>query len=109
MTSRPEQVVSNLDEQFDMFFGIAELYLQPTSPQEVNISSQMQTKIALLKDKERFSELDEDSRRHVLQEPLEEIVRVLEQNLLIKFEQSPGMTKRRESIERHNMRESGIP
>lgn len=101
-----KQAVSGLEEQFDTFVGIAELYLQPTSPQEVNISSWMQKKIASLKDIERFSELDEDSRHRILQEPLKEIVLMLEQNLLTKFNQSPAMVNRRANMERQHLRES---
>lgn len=67
----------------------------------------MQTKIALLMDKEMFSGLDGDSRRDVLQEPLKEVVRLLEQNLLTKFKQNPGMVKRREKMQRRSLRESG--
>lgn len=95
-----------VEGQFDTFVHITEKYLQPTSSQEVNISGQMQSKIASLQDKETFSALNEGSRRDVLQEPLKEVVRVLEQNLLANFKQSPEMLTWRENVKLQNLRES---
>jgi len=95
--------VSDPEEQFDTFVRITERYLQPTSPQEVNISSQMQAKIASRQDREAFLSLDGDSRHDVLQAPLKEIVRMLEDNLLTKFKQSPEMRKRHEALRRQNL------
>lgn len=94
-----------VDEQFDTFVTITEQHLKPTSPQEVNISSRMQAKIASLQDKQKFSALSGDSRRDVLQEPVKEIVRMLEQNLLAKFKQSAEMLKWRENVKRQSLRE----
>jgi len=65
----------------------------------------MQAKIASLQGKETFSGLDEVSRRGVLQEPLKEIVKILEDNLLAKFKQSPGMQRRRQNLARQQSRE----
>ena len=101
--SHPLQAVSDPEEQFDTFVGITERYLQPTSPQEVNISSKMQANIASLQDKDAFLGLDEESRRHVLQVPLKEIVRMLEDNLLTKFKQSPEVRKWREEEKRQDL------
>lgn len=98
------QALSDSEEQFETFVSITELYLRPTSPQEVNISSKMQGKIASLQDKEKFLGLG-DSRRNVLQEPLKEIVRMLDDNLLTKFKQSPEMLKRAKHLMRQNTRE----
>ena len=92
-----------------MFLRITEEYLQPTSPQEVNISSKMRTKVASLQDNAKFSSLDGDSRRNVLQEPLQEIVRMLGENLLTKFKRTPEMLKRREDLDRQDWRESHTP
>lgn len=89
-----------------MFATIKEQYLQPTSPQEVNISSRMQAKIASVQDKTQFSALNEDARHDILQETLREIARMLEQNLLEKFNQSPEMLKWRENLKRRSLRES---
>ncbi|CAM9979007.1 unnamed protein product, partial [Ectocarpus sp. 4 AP-2014] len=94
--------ISDPEEQFEMFLRITEEYLQPTSPHEVNISSKMQTKVASLQDNAKFSSLDGDSRRNVLQEPLKEIVRMLGENLLTKFKQTPEMLKRCKDLERQN-------
>jgi len=98
------QALSDPEEQYETFISITELYLRPTSPQEVNISSSMQGKIAALQDKEKFLGLG-DSRRNVLQAPLKEIVRMLEDNLLTKFQQSPEMMKRKEDLKRQSTRE----
>lgn len=89
-----------------MFRRITKEYLQPTSPQEVNISSKMQTKIASVQDNAKFSSLNGDSRRNVLQEPLQEVVRMLGENLLAKFKRTPEMLKRREDLERQDWRKS---
>jgi len=101
--------VSDPEEQFDAFVRITEQHLQPTSPQEVNISSQMQAKIASLQDKDKFLGLDGASRRNVLHAPRKEIVRMLEENLLTKFKQSPEVKKLREDQERENLRECIFP
>ncbi len=101
--------MSDPEEQFDTFVRITERYLQPTSPQEVNISSQMQANIASLQDKEIFLGLDGASRRSVLHAPKKEIVRMLEDNLLMKFKQSPEMKKLREDQERQTLRECISP
>lgn len=106
IVSTPRQTLSEVEEQFNTFVSIKEQYLQPTSPQEVNISSRMQGKIASLHDEERFSALNEDSRLDVLQEPLKEIVRMLEQNLLANFKKSPEMCKWRENAKRQSICES---
>ncbi|CAB1100119.1 unnamed protein product [Ectocarpus sp. CCAP 1310/34] len=94
--------ISDPEEQYKMFLRITEEYLRPTSPQEVNISSKMQAKMVSLQDSVKFSSLDGDSRRNVLQEPLKEVVRMLEENLLNKFKQTPEMRKRREDLERED-------
>ncbi|CAB1110920.1 unnamed protein product [Ectocarpus sp. CCAP 1310/34] len=94
--------ISDPEEQYEMFLRITEEYLQPTSPQEVNIGSKMQAKMVSLQDSVKFSSLDGDSRRNVLQEPLKEIVRMLEENLLNKFKQTPEMRKWREDLERQD-------
>lgn len=90
---RRQALSGGVDEQFNTFVHIAEQYLKPTSPEEVNISWEMQANISLLQDKETFSALDGESRRDVLKRPKKEVVRVLEQNLLAKFEQSQEMLK----------------
>lgn len=66
----------------------------------------MQAKIASLQDRETFSALSGYSRRDVLQEPLKEIVQMLEQNLLAKFKRSPEMLKWHEDVKRQSLRES---
>lgn len=100
------QAISGVEEQFNTFVSITEQYLTPTSPQEVNISWQMQASIALLQDKKTFSALNGRSRRDALQDPKNEVVRMLEQNLLAKFTQSAGMLKRQEKRKLQNLRES---
>ena len=66
----------------------------------------MQASIALLQDKKTFSALNGRSRRDALQDPKNEVVRMLEQNLLAKFTQSAGMLKRQEKRKLQNLRES---
>ena len=63
----------------------------------------MQANIASMQDKEVFLGLDAESRRHVLQASLKEIVRVLEDNLLTKFRQSPEMRKWSEDRKRQDL------
>jgi len=101
--------VSDPEEQFDTFVCIAEQYLQPASPQEVNISSQMQTEIAYLQDRGIFLGLDGASRRNILHPPRKEVVQMLEDNLLTKFKQSPEVKKLREDQERKILRECISP
>ena len=62
----------------------------------------MQAKIASLRDRETFSGLDENSRRNVFQAPLKEVVRLLEENLLTKFNQTPDMLTRRQNLARQD-------
>lgn len=68
----------------------------------------MQAKILSLSVKERFSGLDEDSRRDVLQEPLQEIVRMIEQNLLAKFKKGLGILQMPDKMQRRSLRESDV-
>ena len=103
---RLRQTLADAEEQFNTFVVIKEQYLQPTSPQEVNISCRMQAKIASMQDKTAFSALDEDSRRDILQAPLKEIVQMLEENLLAKFKQTPELLQWRENQKRQSIRES---
>ena len=98
-------LVTDLEEQFDAFILITDRYLQPASPQEVNISSKMQAKIAPLRDRGKFSCLDAVDRRGVFQMPLKEVVRLLEENLLTKFNQTAGMLRRRQQLTRQASRE----
>ena len=63
----------------------------------------MQANIASMQDKEAFLGLDTESRRDVLQIPLKEIVRMLEDNLLAKFKQSPEMRRWREEMKRQDL------
>ncbi|CAM9557458.1 unnamed protein product [Ascophyllum nodosum] len=81
------EALEDENEQFEKFTHILIEYLQPTSPSEVNISSSMSKRISKFKDRELFSNLGADGRQAILKEPLEEIVRMLEQNLLTKFRQ----------------------
>lgn len=97
--------MTDVEEQFDAFTRIAKQYLLPASPHEVNISSKMRTEIASRQDKETFSGLDKDSRHDVLQAPLKDVVKMLEDNLLKKFKQTPGMQQRRRKRARRQSRE----
>ena len=63
----------------------------------------MQANIASIQDKEAFLGLETESRRGVLQAPLKEIVRMLEDNLLTKFKQSPEMRKWSEERKRQDL------
>ena len=63
----------------------------------------MQANTASIQDKEAFLGLDTQSRRDVLQAPLKEIVRMLEDNLLTKFRQSPEMRKWTEERKRQDL------
>ncbi|CAN0314603.1 unnamed protein product [Ectocarpus sp. 6 AP-2014] len=74
------------DDQFEEFLILLNQYLLPTSPDEVNISSKMSKRMASFKTREAFTQLDREERRGILKEPLDEIVRMLEQNLLNKFQ-----------------------
>ncbi|CAM9709991.1 unnamed protein product, partial [Ectocarpus sp. 4 AP-2014] len=74
------------DDQFEEFLILLNQYLLPTSPDEVNISSKMSKRMASFKAREAFTRLDQEERRGILKEPLDEIVRMLEQNLLNKFQ-----------------------
>ena len=98
-------LVTDLEEQFDAFILITDRYLQPASPQEVNISSKTQAKIAPLRDRGRFSCLDAADRRGAFQAPLKDVVRLLEDNLLTKFNQTAGMLRRRQQLTRQASRE----
>ncbi|CAM9520506.1 unnamed protein product [Scytosiphon promiscuus] len=73
------------EKQFETFLHILDQYLLPSSPDEVNISSSMSKRIAAFKNREAFDQLDDDARRAILREPLNEIVHMLEMNLLHKF------------------------
>jgi len=44
--------------------------------------------------REEFAGLDEVARKNILEAPMEEIIRVLEQNLLERFKQTPAMQRR---------------
>eukprot|EP00752_Nemacystus_decipiens_P012960 g11469.t1 len=73
------------DEQFKAFVKVLNQYLLPVSPDEVNIESRMSKRMAALGNRDYFFVLDADARKLVLREPMNEIVRMLEQNLLTKF------------------------
>ncbi|CAM9668711.1 unnamed protein product, partial [Ectocarpus fasciculatus] len=74
------------DEQFDSFSFILNQYLLPTSPDEINISSSMSKRIVRFRTREVFNELSLEERVGILKEPFDEILRMLEQNLLNKFQ-----------------------
>ncbi|CAB1107996.1 unnamed protein product [Ectocarpus sp. CCAP 1310/34] len=74
------------DEQFNCFLHILNHYLLPTSPDEINISSAMHKRIAPFRTREAFNKLGLEERVSIFKEPFDEIVRVLEQNLLNKFQ-----------------------
>ncbi|CAM9794056.1 unnamed protein product [Pylaiella littoralis] len=80
------QITRDQDEHYDAFLIILNQYLLPISPDEVNISSKMSKRMASFKTREAFVALNEEERLNILSEPLDEIVRVLEQNLLNKFQ-----------------------
>ncbi|CAB1110052.1 unnamed protein product [Ectocarpus sp. CCAP 1310/34] len=74
------------DEQLKCFLHILNHYLLPTSPDEINISSAMHKRIAPFRTREAFNKLSLEERVSIFKEPFDEIVRVLEQNLLNKFQ-----------------------
>ncbi|CAM9577281.1 unnamed protein product [Scytosiphon promiscuus] len=82
---RYEQESTAVDDQFKTYLHISSQYLLPTSPDEINISSAMSKHMAAFRTREAFGALNEDERRTILDEPVMEIVRVLEQNLLNNF------------------------
>ncbi|CAN0184313.1 unnamed protein product, partial [Ectocarpus sp. 4 AP-2014] len=73
------------DEQFNRFVFILNQYLLPTSPDEINISSSMRKRVLSFGTREAFNELSLEERVGILQEPFDEILRMLGQNVLNKF------------------------
>ncbi|CAM9364184.1 unnamed protein product [Hapterophycus canaliculatus] len=73
------------DDQFKAFLYISSQYLLPTSPDEINISCAMSKRMVAFRTRDAFSGLDNEGRRTILDEPMTEILRVLEQNLLHNF------------------------
>ncbi|CAM9499242.1 unnamed protein product [Ectocarpus sp. 8 AP-2014] len=81
------------DEQFNSFLFILNQYLLPTSPDEINISSSMSKRILSFGTRETFNELSLEERVGILKEPFDEIVRMLEQNLLNKFQRRVALNR----------------
>ena len=94
--------MSHVNELFPAFMGIVDTYIKPTSPQEINISSAMKASMKTFQTREVFSALDETARRSVLGPPMLEMCRMLEQNLLCRFRNTPEMKLR---LERRKQRE----
>eukprot|EP00752_Nemacystus_decipiens_P012857 g11384.t1 len=78
--------------QHDIFLGISDQFLKTSSPSEINISAALRSSLATFRSRDIFSKLDPEARRTILRGPLEEIARVLEQNLLQKFRQKYNNT-----------------
>ncbi|CAM9815571.1 unnamed protein product, partial [Ectocarpus sp. 12 AP-2014] len=76
---------TDADEQFMAFTMISDKYLLRTSPDEVNISSATSKHMASFRPREAFDQLAVDARASILQEPLNDVVRMLEQNLWSRF------------------------
>eukprot|EP00904_Undaria_pinnatifida_P001410 jgi/Undpi1/1126/HiC_scaffold_10.g04588.m1 len=65
--------------QYDAFCKISAEFLRPSSPQEINISGKLQA--------DMLSFRKRAARSAVLEEPLREVVMLLEQNVLAEFKQ----------------------
>lgn len=84
------ETLQNSEEQFEALSRIVETYLAQGSTHEVNVSNSDRNKAAAwVKNKEAFLTLCKDERAQILSKQRDEIAKMLSENLLLKFKQTP--------------------
>ncbi|CAM9090784.1 unnamed protein product, partial [Scytosiphon promiscuus] len=82
--------LTRAEEQFRALTKIVENYLAQGSANEVNVSNAYRTAAAVwLTKRDEFFAMEEETRAHVLDRQRDEIAKMLAENLLTKFKQTP--------------------